>query len=184
MFLGIIFVLLTMIAASNQAANRRFDFVVYNFTCTKFVTSITTLDCDFRKLAVNHYGLNMLLMLDHQLSKDAEYHGMIHIKPKKKQTIVKFVELRLKICDTLAMQMLPIPLAKTIFNELMSKGNLPFACPIKGNVLYNVSNLEVTTEMFPSYTIIVDFNFTLNFYENQKKFFMILLQGSTLPKKL
>ncbi|XP_019892954.2 uncharacterized protein LOC109612916 [Musca domestica] len=165
-------------------AKRHFNFLIHNVTCLKFGSLVRTFECNFRKLQTNRYNVNISVVLERQLSKDAEFLGVIHIKPAKRITPLKFAEVRLKICETLTMQALPIPIAKTIFNEIMTKSNFPFTCPIKGNVSYKITDLELSSEMFPSYTIIVDFNFTLNFYDLQKKFISVAVQGATVPIKV
>lgn len=86
--------------------------------------------CSIRKVVKNSYSLNVEFLLGRQWSENAEIAMKIHIQSSKSTKIVKFLDSKLNICDTLKRQNVQIPMVRAIFNEITRKSNLPYSCPL------------------------------------------------------
>ncbi|XP_019892953.2 uncharacterized protein LOC109612915 [Musca domestica] len=151
--------------------------------CTKIGPVFKRMECFYRQVDTNRYGISVHLSGNRQLSKNAEIGMAVHLKFQKTNKVVKFLEFKFNICDTLEKQNLPVPMFKSIFNEVMMKSNVPFSCPVIKDFIYNVTDFMLTDNIFPAYTVLANFNFTMTFYNDYKKFGTLVLTGRTYPKK-
>uniref|UniRef100_A0A1I8NMP6 Uncharacterized protein n=2 Tax=Stomoxys calcitrans TaxID=35570 RepID=A0A1I8NMP6_STOCA len=164
-----------------EGSKRPFNVELHNISYNTFTDLVQTINCDFKKLALNRYAVNAMFELSRNMPQDTDIEILIHYRLPKGIRTVKFLNLKLRVCDILT-HVPTVPLIKEILNKLARVSNLPFSCPIHGNKMYNVTNLIVTEALFPIYAPIVNFNFTLNFFEQQTKFAFFQVEGSTLRK--
>lgn len=127
----IIYMFLKLNTHSNfQPATRRYNFEVHNFTAKRLNSIFKGFECDFRKISTNRYSMSVHLSLSRPIARNAEIAMTIHYRLERTTKIVKFLDVKFNLCDTLALQNIPVPLFKAIFNEVMRKSNVPFSCPI------------------------------------------------------
>ncbi|XP_019892955.1 uncharacterized protein LOC109612917 [Musca domestica] len=120
-------------------------------------------------------------MLERQLLNNAEIEIKITYQHVKDDKIRSFVNMKLNICEALQ-QLKGMPIIRKLFLQLMSSSNLPCNCPIKGNILYSMKDFLLTEDTLPPYTPIINFNYSLAFYEDQQLIAKLLTQGSSVPK--
>lgn len=113
-----------------QAANRHYFFEIQNISCIEKGSEITKLKCSFGKVEKNIYSLNVEFLFVRPLSANAELAMKIHIQSPKSTKVVKFMDSKFNICDTLKRQNVQVPMVRSIFNEILQKSNLPYSCPI------------------------------------------------------
>ncbi|XP_013106639.2 uncharacterized protein LOC106086491 [Stomoxys calcitrans] len=166
---------------SVQTARRSFNVEIYKINCDNFRSPMKFFNCAFTKLDTNRFASDCALMLERQLLRNAEIGIEVTYVLPKGQNIVKFLQIKLNICDALE-QLKTVPLLKKLFIELIHNSNIPYTCPIKGNEVYNMTGFIISDEVFPPYTPILAFNYTVSFYENQKLFATHHTQGATVPR--
>ncbi|XP_059221692.1 uncharacterized protein LOC131996224 [Stomoxys calcitrans] len=138
------------------------------------------LECSFKQLAEGKYTVGTLGKLASDLDRDAELNPKFFYSIKGGKW-VKYLDLKFNICDGLH-ALLSLPLANTIKNDVLEVSNIPNKCPIKGNFMYNISNVLITNKYFPSYTPReMDFNGSLTYLEHQKEFAILWFEGRTIP---
>ncbi|XP_013100767.2 uncharacterized protein LOC106082663 [Stomoxys calcitrans] len=142
---------------------------------------IKRFECFYEKLGPSRYLSEAVFILNQQLDKTIESHIRIHIGTGGK--IVKFLDMRVNVCDTLKAG-ISVPILRKIIALLMESSNFPRKCPLKANFLYNMSNLIVDDSFFPKYTPYpMVFNYTTDIYSNQKKIAIIHIEGALVAKK-
>ncbi|XP_013106651.1 uncharacterized protein LOC106086501 [Stomoxys calcitrans] len=183
MFCKFVFCLLVALACclGSQSAKRNFNLELRNVSCTPFTDLVRQLECDVRKLAPNRFGFNLMFYLNRPVPLDADLEILLQYRLPHAKRVVPLINLKLKICDVL-LHVPTVPMIKEILNGLTRFSNFPLSCPVKGNVMYNVTNLIITDSICPPYAPIVDFNFTLSFYEGKQTLVIYLLEGSTTRK--
>uniref|UniRef100_A0A1I8PF67 Uncharacterized protein n=1 Tax=Stomoxys calcitrans TaxID=35570 RepID=A0A1I8PF67_STOCA len=129
----------------------------------------------------SRYGLDSHFMLERAFEKNAEIHLLSFIEPVSAKKAIKFIDLKLKICDLLSTG-ISIAVGKVLLAEVRKTSNLPYECPLKGNVNYTFSNLSITAETLPTYTPFMKYNFSLITYDNKQMVAKFLLDGETVPK--
>ncbi|XP_059224888.1 uncharacterized protein LOC131997679 [Stomoxys calcitrans] len=132
---------------------------LHNLTCTCYTDFVKEFVCDLKKLTTDAFVLNGHFMLNRPMDKNAEAGIVIKMNLPKQSKILKFLDVKVTICDSLT-NMDKVPLIKEHFNELMTSSTLPVSCPIKANVLYKINNYTITNNFFPIYTPVMDFNYT------------------------
>ncbi|XP_075169534.1 uncharacterized protein LOC142241638 [Haematobia irritans] len=167
---------------NSVTAKRPFSLVLHSNSFKYVSNEMNQCSCSFQKLTKSRYAISAMANFLRDLSKNAEVGILIHITYPKKSKIFKFLDIKLNICDSLK-NLKAMTLIKELFKELMASSNLPFACPIKGNVTYNITDFMLTDEIFPTYTPIVHFNYTFSIYSNQKLLTSYELLGSTVPRQ-
>ncbi|XP_059221321.1 uncharacterized protein LOC106081732 [Stomoxys calcitrans] len=130
---------------------------------------------------MSRYSFNAMIQLSRQLPLDAELEVLLHYRVPHSKKVAKLINIRFKECNTFTALPL-VPLLKNIIDKIAAHGNFPFTCPVRGNVMYNASNLIITDAILPSYMPIVQFNFTLNILNKGKAICHYLVQGSTTAK--
>ncbi|XP_073811863.1 uncharacterized protein [Musca autumnalis] len=130
----------------------------------------------------NRFSSNMAFILERQLLDNAEIGIKITYKYANDPKIYTFLDIKLIVCEALD-SIQAMPMIRKLFLELMSSSNLPCNCPIKGNILYSMSDFILTEDTLPAYTPIISFNYTVGFYESKALIGRMVVQGSTLPKK-
>uniref|UniRef100_A0A1I8NJ50 Uncharacterized protein n=1 Tax=Musca domestica TaxID=7370 RepID=A0A1I8NJ50_MUSDO len=108
---------------------------------------------------------------------NTEVNILFDVRPVGGAKVVRFLNLKLKVCDALA-NMKTNPLVMVFQRKLILHSNLPMACPIMENVLYNISQLTINEEIIPSYAPNMDFNVTLAFFQRQIYLGRVFCQGS------
>ncbi|XP_075144548.1 uncharacterized protein LOC142219458 [Haematobia irritans] len=140
------------------------------------------LECVLKK---RHDGLNLMDIrgeFDRDLTSAIVNMYINYKLVKGKKGPSKFLDITLNFCDAL-LQLNTIPMVNVFVRELLKTSNLPYTCPLKGNILYNVTDYELTEAAFPVYTPAIHFNFSIDYYHNHKIFASSILQGSTYTKR-
>ncbi|XP_013113853.2 uncharacterized protein LOC106091755 [Stomoxys calcitrans] len=162
-------------------ANRHYNIELHNLSCAKSEARLKEFNCSFQQTAPNRYNVSVSFLLYRQLSSKAEARLLIHIKSKKSMKALKFFDAKLNLCDLLHKQ-IPFPLVRDIFLEASRSINAPMACPVRTDFLYNISNFRLSENFYPTYTILVEYNVSLIFYEDNVSFASFRLQGATTAK--
>ncbi|XP_075167824.1 uncharacterized protein LOC142239983 [Haematobia irritans] len=153
----------------NEAGKRQIEISFHNVDCnTSYPDLLKPPSCSFNKLAINRYSFSVCFELIRQLERNADAWVRIYYNIARSHRIVKLIDFRLKICDALHF-ISRVPLIQFILIELRRNSNLPISCPLKENNLYNISNMIITDAVVPIYAGNMDFNFTIDFFEMQKK---------------
>ncbi|XP_075157692.1 uncharacterized protein LOC142230959 [Haematobia irritans] len=167
-----------------EGGKRSFNVVFHNVTCPIFDHSLMKhLECDLLKLNTSRYAFNVMFELKHNMPDNVVAAGLIHVRPSNGLKIIKFVDIKWRVCDLLWGANSPIPLAKDIVDKVRRNSELPLSCPVLGNKMYNITNLIITTDIFPVYTPIINFNLTIDFYNSDKFIVSYRVRGSTVAKK-
>ncbi|XP_075163371.1 uncharacterized protein LOC142236007 [Haematobia irritans] len=119
--------------------------------------------------------------LTSQVPANAEVGVIIFVRVPKSRSSLKFVDVRLNICDVLR-HIKSVPIIVKIVNKILEGTNLPLSCPIEGNIMYNLTDIVITDEIFPVYTPSLNFNFTGNYYADDNLVGTFFVKGSTLKK--
>uniref|UniRef100_A0A1I8Q3S2 MD-2-related lipid-recognition domain-containing protein n=1 Tax=Stomoxys calcitrans TaxID=35570 RepID=A0A1I8Q3S2_STOCA len=159
-----------------QSAKSGFELQVHNITCKALTDILKHTSCDFQRVERSRYAINVMFELTRQMPSNIDVNAMLFIKAERAAKAIKFFDFRLRVCDVLT-KVLSVPLAKEIMKRVTSSSNIPWSCPVKANVMYNVTNLSVSDDLFPRYTPAIYFNCTLNFYDKQKMVAKFQLQG-------
>ncbi|XP_075167404.1 uncharacterized protein LOC142239496 [Haematobia irritans] len=158
---------------------------VYNVSCSKYTTLVKRFDCSYNMIAKGRCLASAYFVFDREVDKDAEAHMLIYFTPsyrsKRSAKPVKFVDLKMNICDILT-QPMRVPILKVLFDEMRRTSNIPNRCPIKGNFLYSVANFTIDQSLLPPYVPFVQFNFSLSFYEHAVKTSTLYLAGATVSR--
>uniref|UniRef100_A0A1I8P6Q0 Uncharacterized protein n=1 Tax=Stomoxys calcitrans TaxID=35570 RepID=A0A1I8P6Q0_STOCA len=162
------------------AAKKNFDLELYNVSCEKFDNVVKRFDCNTTRIAKGHYTTDMFFLLARTLDKNAELKFVLHFIPEKGLKSVKFVDMKVNICDAFG-QATRVPLIKSIMEEVRSKSNLPFECPIKGDHLYSMLKFITNSSLLPPYAPFLVFNYTLAIFEENKKIASIRTRGAIVP---
>uniref|UniRef100_A0A1I8PI71 Uncharacterized protein n=1 Tax=Stomoxys calcitrans TaxID=35570 RepID=A0A1I8PI71_STOCA len=141
---------------------------------------IKRFECSAKKIGPSSHLGNSVFMFNQQLDTNFDMHLKIHVGTGGK--IVKFLDLKMNVCETLFRGM-SIPLVKKIMIDVLKSSNIPRKCPFKANFLYNMSDLIVDDSYFPKFTPTpMDLNFSIDYLENQKKFAILRIEAATVPK--
>ncbi|XP_059224889.1 uncharacterized protein LOC131997680 [Stomoxys calcitrans] len=168
--------------SNEMAAKKTLNVELYNLSCSYYTELVKQFSCDFRKLATGIFALNANLVLNRSLAKNAEVAITIAVNLPGQTKKIQVLDVKLKVCDILS-NMGKVPMIKKHFNELMRSSTLPILCPIKGNVLYKINNYTITNDFFPNYTPVMNFNYTVDFYEsNNRLVCKYFLAGATVAR--
>ncbi|XP_059225848.1 uncharacterized protein LOC106093208 [Stomoxys calcitrans] len=179
-FKGIFFLLfVAQLFITTETARRRFQLVLNNLTCNILSPLVKRFDCDFKKFATSRYALDANFLLRRDFNQNAEIHALIYFTPAKAKRAVKFMDLKLNICNMLTTAM-SMPLARIILDESRRTSNLPYECPVRGDLLYTFNNYSISAETLPPYFPLMTLNFSLFTYDNQELIAEFLLEGTTL----
>ncbi|XP_059225306.1 uncharacterized protein LOC131997769 [Stomoxys calcitrans] len=173
--------MITLSFESSTAVNsgkRPFRVEFHSVTCTKFTTLFKHFICEVRKVEDGEYVFNTMFEFSAQLPSDTEVEVLINIKTPKARSVMKFLDIKLNICDVLT-HVHSVPIIMKIVNSIIRGSNLPVSCPIEGNKMYNVTELKLSEDIFPVYTPVMDFNCTGNYYAHKKLIGSYHLQGIT-----
>ncbi|XP_058982104.1 uncharacterized protein LOC131804005 [Musca domestica] len=149
-----------------------------NFSCHAPPPLVKHYNCEFHELSTSRYVFNIDFELSRKLPEHAMIAIMVHFKARDSQRVVKFIDLKLKICDVLG-NINTLPVVKKVLDSLMQNSNLPMSCPIKGNFPYRITNLTISDENMIKYIPAMHFNITLIFSDRQKQLGKVLAQGLT-----
>ncbi|XP_075157926.1 uncharacterized protein LOC142231193 [Haematobia irritans] len=164
-----------------EAAKRTINFELLSMDCGNISKTVIEHSCDLEKVERNKFVLSIMFVLDHELAKNAEAEILLDLRPTKGQKVVQFLNVKMNACDALN-HLSTNPILKTLLIELTRSSNLPYTCPVQANHMYKVANFTVTNNIFPSYTPLLQFNYTLNIYENRKTLVSIIIKGATIPR--
>ncbi|XP_075170562.1 uncharacterized protein LOC142242996 [Haematobia irritans] len=167
--------------AKVQAADRHFDLQLQNITCYGHPNLLKKLICSFEKLSRNRYDVSVTFELLRQMPSNLDASALLFIRAEKAKKSIKFLDVRVKVCDLLT-SVLSIPLAKEIMERVTASSNLPYTCPIKENIMFNITKVPITDDLFPRYTPPIHFNFTMNFNEGKKLYAKFDLTGFRMFK--
>uniref|UniRef100_A0A1I8NYB6 MD-2-related lipid-recognition domain-containing protein n=1 Tax=Stomoxys calcitrans TaxID=35570 RepID=A0A1I8NYB6_STOCA len=162
-------------------AKRPFNLELYNVRCNRTAEVVKTCECKIHKLSTNRYSSNAWFELNRQLNSNAQIAMMLYYNLAKSSRIVKFIDVKMNTCDIMA-SLQRVPLLRNILTEIRRNSNFPLECPIKGNVMYNLTNMIVTNEIVPPYASTINFNVSIDFYEHQQQIATYRLSGATVPK--
>ncbi|XP_059225847.1 uncharacterized protein LOC131997958 [Stomoxys calcitrans] len=178
----IVFLLCIALCLSQTlGARRRFNLILNNATCNTLNSLMKIFQCELEKFGTSRYGMNARFMLERPFERNAESHILAYFTPTLAKKAVKFLDLRINICDMLS-TVTSIPLMKVILDEVRRTGNLPYRCPVKGNFLYTLKNYSVSAETLPSYMPSMKFNFSFYTYDNQQLISKFVMDGATVSK--
>ncbi|XP_059225846.1 uncharacterized protein LOC131997957 [Stomoxys calcitrans] len=166
---------------TTETAKRRFNLMLNNVTCIKVNSLMKSFGCSLKNFGTSRYAVDAQFLLERPFEKNAEVHVMVYFTPSLAKKAVKFLDIKLNICDMLS-TVISNPLLKVILDETRKSSNLPYRCPVKANFVYTFSNFSLTAETLPLYTPFMKFNFTLNTYDNEELVSKFLLEGTTVPK--
>ncbi|XP_013106650.2 uncharacterized protein LOC106086500 [Stomoxys calcitrans] len=180
MLYKIVFTLMVLSCLDNVLlAKKRRNIIFHNVTCICLTDLVKQSACDIRQLTNGRYGLNAMFELTHQLPATADVEILLTYKLPRGSRVVKFINLKLRICDVLV-HLPTVPLVKEVLIGLSRYSNLPLSCPVKENKMYNVTNLIISDSVWPPYMPLVNFNFTLNFTNLKKLLYTYDLRGSVV----
>uniref|UniRef100_A0A1I8N3Z0 Arrestin-like N-terminal domain-containing protein n=1 Tax=Musca domestica TaxID=7370 RepID=A0A1I8N3Z0_MUSDO len=149
--------------------------------CRQYNSLIKYYSCNLTKVTTNRYFLQANLELNRDLDKGAEIQMIIFVKFTKENKVLKFLDLKVKVCDLYDSKMSSLVI-KEVIREMKRVSNFPHSCPVKGNYAYWLTNFTVTENFFPTYTPTIDFNYTLRFYEKKRLLGDMVIEGSTLRR--
>ncbi|XP_061395640.1 uncharacterized protein LOC133331252, partial [Musca vetustissima] len=132
--------------------------------------------CHVEMVDNNTYAFSFLIALNRELPPNTYVRILVDVRPLGGQKVVHFLNMELKVCDALE-NLKTNPLVMVFLRKMIHHSNLPLACPIRKNVLYNISDLSVNEELIPSYAPSTDFNVTLAFYQLGKYLGNVVCQG-------
>ncbi|XP_013100778.1 uncharacterized protein LOC106082673 [Stomoxys calcitrans] len=165
----------------NQAfIKNNFNLECYRVTCEIVNPKVMKqFECSYKKLGPKRYSGSGLVMFNQQLDKKFDIHIKIYVAPRGK--IVKFLDWKLNVCDTLYAGV-SLPLARKIMWDVLKNSNFPRKCPFQANFLYNSSNIIVDESYFPKFTPSpMDLNISFEYIENQERFAIQRIFGATVP---
>uniref|UniRef100_A0A1I8NRK0 Uncharacterized protein n=1 Tax=Stomoxys calcitrans TaxID=35570 RepID=A0A1I8NRK0_STOCA len=141
---------------------------------------IQRLEYFYKQLVPGRYSGNCIFILNQQLDKNLDVQLKILLGIRGKS--VKFIDLKVNMCDILYRGM-SMSIARKIMVNILQKSNFPRKCPFKANFIYNASNFIIDDSYFPKYTPYpMDFNVSIDYFENQELIAMLQVKGSTVPK--
>ncbi|XP_073821440.1 uncharacterized protein [Musca autumnalis] len=164
-----------------NAARRPFDVELHNVQCRQYNSRLKKLSCQMTKVATSRYAIDYKFNLNGDLHENAEMQIIIKVKLRNDNKIIKFMDLKMNICDVFNTKMSSL-VTKEMLKEVKKTSNLPLACPIKGNFDYWVTNYTVTDSFFPPYTPDVYYNFTMKYFENNRLFADLFIAGSAIRR--
>ncbi|XP_075157771.1 uncharacterized protein LOC142231038 [Haematobia irritans] len=164
------------------SVNRNLRVESLNATCEYTSDLVKQLECNVIKMTTNRFAINVLFELNRKLPSYAEVGIVLNFRPLLGQKVIRFVDIKLRICDVLRNVKI-MPLIKGIIDKVRSFSNIPVTCPFRGDYIYTISNLNITNDLFPSWASAMQFNFTMHFYLNQKRVAMYHLAGIAVEKK-
>ncbi|XP_059223143.1 uncharacterized protein LOC131996954 [Stomoxys calcitrans] len=177
-----IFVLIALMSLNTiRCGKRPFTIVFHNVSCPTFDPICQLAECDLKKLGTSRYSLSGMFKLSRTMPEHIVGRAMIHVRGIKRNRTITFLDVKMKMCDLLRHTNY-MPLVDQIMNEVRRVTNLPMSCPVEGNVMYNVTNVIITDDLFPVYAPPVYFNVTIDFFDRNKLLALYRLQGSILPK--
>ncbi|XP_059223146.1 uncharacterized protein LOC131996957 [Stomoxys calcitrans] len=138
-------------------------------------------ECSIAKLAISHYNMGMMFELSKDMPRNMDFGLVIYVKPKKGLKYIKFMDTKVNICILLEHGM-SVPMLNYLMERVTRNSNVPISCPIRGNSIYNITNVEIASDFFPSYTPIIEFNFSLNLFDNKKRYATYIIEGETKRK--
>ncbi|XP_073811873.1 uncharacterized protein [Musca autumnalis] len=154
-----------------------FSFEIKSLCCDVSTDLVKRNYCHVQNLSKNKYVLNFFIELHRQLPLSTDIALMLDVRPINGQKSVKFINVKLKLCDALG-NLKFNPILKSILQELFRRSNFPLSCPLKANILYNVSNMVIDDAIIPSYAPTLDYNFTMAFFEQKTELGKIVAKGS------
>uniref|UniRef100_A0A1I8PZ33 MD-2-related lipid-recognition domain-containing protein n=1 Tax=Stomoxys calcitrans TaxID=35570 RepID=A0A1I8PZ33_STOCA len=169
-------------ATQSMAAKRNFDFLLYNNTCTKYDDVFKRFDCAHKMVSKGRYLFDCFFMFERPLHKEAILQMILHYTPLKGIKPVKFLDVKINVCDILGQSGSHVPLMKALFKEFRKNSDLPYACPVRGDNLYSMVNYSLDASTLPPYTPIMVFNYTLLLFEHNKKIGSVHTSGATVPR--
>uniref|UniRef100_A0A1I8QDX8 Uncharacterized protein n=1 Tax=Stomoxys calcitrans TaxID=35570 RepID=A0A1I8QDX8_STOCA len=137
--------------------------------------------CDYKKLAVGRYAFNAMLELQSPLDPAAMIFIAIDYRMPPAITSQSFFKLKTKLCDLLK-GIRTVPIVKNVIKDVLKNSNFPTSCPICANVMYNMSNMVVTSEILPEFVPSAGFNLSLNFFNKEALIIDWKLEGSIVKK--
>ncbi|XP_075157689.1 uncharacterized protein LOC142230956 [Haematobia irritans] len=167
---------------SVECGKRPFNVHFHNVTCPAYTSLVKLAECDVIKVAKNKYALNVMFLLDRTLPTNVDLRFLFELTPIKGTKIIRILDAKMGICDLLEHSS-KVPIIRDVMNEIRRKSNIPISCPVKGNMMYNITNIILTDAQFPLYTPIVYFNISLEFLQKEIHLVTYRLQGLTMQKK-
>lgn len=135
-----------------------FLFEIQNICCEVCTDLVKRNYCHFEKVAPNKYALSFLIEINRQLPAATEVAFTIDVRPKGGQKAVKFVNLRLKVCDALA-SLKTNPMLMMILREMLQNSNLPLSCLLKP-----VSWITITIKLNQIWLLFIDLVLLLEYF--------------------
>ncbi|XP_059225909.1 uncharacterized protein LOC131997980 [Stomoxys calcitrans] len=166
-----------------MGAKSRFNLELHSFRCNCIAGLANTFTCNMSRLAPNRYSLSGLVELHRPMHPNAEIAIYVHYKLPTANRRIKFMDLRLKLCDVMS-SVQRMPVVRNILVEIRRSSNFPLTCPFKEHVMYNLSNMIITNEIIPPYVPHHHVNVSLQFYEQQLQIAYYNVSGSVIPKSI
>ncbi|XP_075167833.1 uncharacterized protein LOC142239994 [Haematobia irritans] len=177
--ISVILVILYILSKS-QAVKRKFEIVIHNVSCMHYDDVVKHLECAVVENAKNSYVLSAAFELSRTMPNTMDIHIIATIKYAKKLGIIKFLDVKYRVCDIIAHIRL-VPFVKQVLDQVTRHSNIPIACPLNAKVFYNISNVVIDRNFLPTYTPIVDVIVTINITYNEKHAAIYKVEGSTIP---
>uniref|UniRef100_A0A1I8PXG5 MD-2-related lipid-recognition domain-containing protein n=1 Tax=Stomoxys calcitrans TaxID=35570 RepID=A0A1I8PXG5_STOCA len=155
--------------------------VFRHVTCIAQSDIVKHSGCDVRVLPDECAGLNVMFELNSELAVSADVQVLLNYRLINGTKVVRFLNMKTKVCDMLV-HVPTVSFVKIILNGLARHSNLPLSCPVRKNIMYNITDLPLSASMWPPYMPLVHFNFTLNFTDKQKPLFFFHLQAAVVSK--
>uniref|UniRef100_A0A1I8NED2 Uncharacterized protein n=1 Tax=Musca domestica TaxID=7370 RepID=A0A1I8NED2_MUSDO len=160
-----------------QSKKPTFSVEISNLSCEILDDLVKQFTCQLEKLENSKYYLSFLFVLRRQLPLKADMAVVLDATPRGGLKAIKFVNLKVRVCDALS-TIKSNPLVSSISEQIAKCSNLPLRCPVKANILYNISNMLIDKDIIPIYAPSLDYNFTFRFLEQNTKYGNVFVYGS------
>ncbi|XP_013099344.2 uncharacterized protein LOC106081722 isoform X1 [Stomoxys calcitrans] len=164
--------------APTKLSKRPFEFEINKFTWHKFDVLVKQFECSIVKLANSKYNTGLMFELSKEMPRNLNLGLVICVKPQKGRKFIKFMDTKVNVCNLLE-HVMAVPIMKYIMEKVTRNSNIPISCPLRGNYIYNITNVEISSEIFPPYTPVTEFNFTLNLLDTKKIYATYTIEGET-----
>uniref|UniRef100_A0A1I8PEP9 MD-2-related lipid-recognition domain-containing protein n=1 Tax=Stomoxys calcitrans TaxID=35570 RepID=A0A1I8PEP9_STOCA len=177
----LLLILMEIFPAPQAVWKKPFIVVIDRVVCSKYLNTLLYFECYLKKLTKGKSAVGTSLMLRNDLNVNAEIQGAIFFSIKGGKW-VKFVDYKTNICNFLQ-NLLSLPLANLVRNEILKKSNFPCTCPVKGNIVYNITDFIISNVFLPPYMPReMNFNGSLTYFENKNIIGVAWLEGRTMPR--
>ncbi|XP_073836709.1 uncharacterized protein isoform X2 [Musca autumnalis] len=155
------------LAKMSAGGDRRpFKLEMRNLTCNFLPPLVKRYNCSTHKLNDSLYNLRIMFELSRAMSNNTDVFIQMEFKPTRGVKNIKLVDVKFKVCQILG-QVRRVPMVMKFVDSMMERSNLPLKCPIKGNFMYNVTNIMLSDTNFPTYMPSSTFDVNVTFFEKK-----------------